>query len=367
MSLPLRKCGLKQWWDRTFFPDAGHFPCGSVDWNYDAAWCRWCNAVTSLAEVWIETRMSRKPGIGKESLPLRKCGLKLHLQLSKNLILSHFPCGSVDWNNPLITTWYNGICHFPCGSVDWNLVDLNSLTVSFRVTSLAEVWIETLISAVCLLGVLVTSLAEVWIETRTGTQKESIWNVTSLAEVWIETPLLTDSIQLPPVTSLAEVWIETLLASLVFLFWICHFPCGSVDWNYIMDKHYKRANLVTSLAEVWIETKLCKTKCYVDWVTSLAEVWIETGPFVCTSNSNWVTSLAEVWIETSFIALILLLSLSHFPCGSVDWNTGNHEQFVNGIKSLPLRKCGLKQKLLRLLLLLLHVTSLAEVWIETTM
>ena len=190
------------------------------------------------------------------------------------------------------------------------------------------------------------------------------------------------------VTSLAEVWIETLLASLVFLFWICHFPCGSVDWNYIMDKHYKRANLVTSLAEVWIETKLCKTKCYVDWVTSLAEVWIETGPFVCTSNSNWVTSLAEVWIETSFIALILLLSLSHFPCGSVDWNirkekqkyeamghfpcgsvdwnTGNHEQFVNGIKSLPLRKCGLKQKLLRLLLLLLHVTSLAEVWIETS-
>ena len=53
-------------------------------------------------------------------------------------------------------------------------MDLNSLTVSFRVTSLAEVWIETLISAVCLLGVLVTSLAEVWIETRTGTQKESI-------------------------------------------------------------------------------------------------------------------------------------------------------------------------------------------------
>ena len=54
-------------------------------------------AVTSLAEVWIETRMSRKPGIGKESLPLRKCGLKRHWNMeTARYVLGHFPCGSVD-------------------------------------------------------------------------------------------------------------------------------------------------------------------------------------------------------------------------------------------------------------------------------
>ena len=58
---------------------------------------------------------------------------------------------------------------------------------------------------------------------------------------------------------------------------------------------------------------------FVD-VTSLAEVWIETTAFCSFNNHITVTSLAEVWIETDEELLLLLK-----------------------MKSLPLRKCGLKQ------------------------
>ena len=53
--------------------------------------------------------------------------------------------------------------------------------------------------------------------------------VTSLAEVWIETviPALTSIIV--NVTSLAEVWIETLKVGDIVGVARGHFPCGSVD------------------------------------------------------------------------------------------------------------------------------------------
>ena len=57
-------------------------------------------------------------------------------------------------------------------------------------------------------------------------------------------------------------------------------------------------------------------------VTSLAEVWIETMSKATVDAYGEVTSLAEVWIETNVI-------------------------FRNNLNkwSLPLRKCGLKQKI----------------------
>ena len=52
-------CGSVDWNCNAFLRPAiawGHFPCGSVDWNTnDAQYCLG-KVVTSLAEVWIETR-----------------------------------------------------------------------------------------------------------------------------------------------------------------------------------------------------------------------------------------------------------------------------------------------------------------------
>ena len=52
--------------------------------------------VTSLAEVWIETGENADIHKMSMSLPLRKCGLKLSYLLKKYGTVRHFPCGSVD-------------------------------------------------------------------------------------------------------------------------------------------------------------------------------------------------------------------------------------------------------------------------------
>ena len=52
--------------------------------------------VTSLAEVWIETTKLLSVLDVKESLPLRKCGLKRTGDRIKCRNNRHFPCGSVD-------------------------------------------------------------------------------------------------------------------------------------------------------------------------------------------------------------------------------------------------------------------------------
>ena len=79
--------------------------------------------VTSLAEVWIETRRKQLHRNQSESLPLRKCGLKQWLQQRR--------------------------------------------AGTKKVTSLAEVWIETRETYELDQVIIVTSLAEVWIETET--------------------------------------------------------------------------------------------------------------------------------------------------------------------------------------------------------
>ena len=142
-SLPLRKCGLKLYSPIRTTTGQGHFPCGSVDWNRKA------NAVIPFeyrhfpcgSVDWNnDIRDAHKYDF--KSLPLRKCGLKLFSGRQNVDKFSHFPCGSVDWNN-------------------WNVYGQNT----GRVTSLAEVWIETAESKISLLTNTVTSLAEVWIET----------------------------------------------------------------------------------------------------------------------------------------------------------------------------------------------------------
>ena len=77
--------------------------------------------------------------------------------------------------------------------------------------------------------------------------------------------------------------------------------------------------IVTSLAEVWIEIQTPYFFTSFHFVTSLAEVWIEILNSISGNTLQRVTSLAEVWIE---IAVAVLLS--------------------SALKSLPLRKCGLK-------------------------
>ena len=119
------------------------------------------------------------------SLPLRKCGLK-----------------------PTVTT---------------------GNTVAITVTSLAEVWIETLCCGYEQSDNTVTSLAEVWIETIHIVKCMKSAEVTSLAEVWIETESETHYVALIQVTSLAEVWIETLSFGKSVSPKYGHFPCGSVD------------------------------------------------------------------------------------------------------------------------------------------
>ena len=52
--------------------------------------------VTSLAEVWIETLVRKCVLMLQKSLPLRKCGLKQVADTPDQLHTCHFPCGSVD-------------------------------------------------------------------------------------------------------------------------------------------------------------------------------------------------------------------------------------------------------------------------------
>ena len=142
------------------------------------------------------------------SLPLRKCGLKRRSQERSNLLASHFPCGSVDWNVMLLT-WI----------------------ARQRVTSLAEVWIETPMSGIRAAKTTSLPLRKCGLKHTRGGYLNNPANVTSLAEVWIET--------------------ETHRPHYHLI--VCHFPCGSVDWNYA-KKEVDRLPVVTSLAEVWIET-----------------------------------------------------------------------------------------------------------------
>ena len=165
--------------------------------------------------------------------------------------MSHFPCGSVDWNYASLQVCRLLHRHFPCGSVDWNSITF-TLMRTYLVTSLAEVWIETLQSRPSLLPFRSLPLRKCGLKPQFFLCRFGRCRVTSLAEVWIET---------------CAPWInETTTASLplrkcglklaiyrIFRGDFSHFPCGSVDWNILIHLELK-CKVVTSLAEVWIET-----------------------------------------------------------------------------------------------------------------
>ena len=143
---------------------------------------------------------------------------------------------------------------------------------------------------------------------------------------------------------------------------ICHFPCGSVDWNQYAHSSILPSR-VTSLAEVWIEISTLGDKVRLSVVTSLAEVWIEISSsftssvipechFPCGSVDWNVHGLRRYHrVQGHFPCGSVDWNIAtaprtrprtgHFPCGSVDWNTIGTRAVTNGV-----------------------VTSLAEVWIE---
>ena len=152
------------------------------------------------------------------------------------------------------------------------------------VTSLAEVWIETSSCNIDIINNAVTSLAEVWIETE---------NHCTTALIVLSLPLRKCGLKLNGY-SVAPVPIVSLPLRKCGLKHtnskqnkrrICHFPCGSVDWNSLLSTNLY-AFIVTSLAEVWIETSCLPYPETHHHVTSLAEVWIETHETVELIRNN---------------------------------------------------------------------------------
>ena len=99
---------------------------------------------------------------------------------------------------------------------------------------------------------------------------------------------------------------------------LCHFPCGSVDWNHMV-------------CELLVNKS----------VTSLAEVWIEISMSLHPPPSIAVTSLAEVWIEI-WMPHLLLFSCMSLPLRKCGLKFRPYFFALKCTKSLPLRKCGLK-------------------------
>ena len=230
-SLPLRKCGLKPVYCNWLFCFVRHFPCGSVDWN---------SPMLSITSPATSSLPLRKCGLkplqckiscpSEVSLPLRKCGLKHYIGRITIDSHRHFPCGSVDWNQcdqqrragtkvtSLAEVWIETTimmalavlmkCHFPCGSVDWNALAFMPSLTSFGHFPCGSVD---------------------WNSELTG----------FLHSVNQSLPLRKCGLKLDNYIG--------------YFFPVCHFPCGSVDWNWSKEK-VMLAVAVTSLAKVWIET-----------------------------------------------------------------------------------------------------------------
>ncbi len=142
------------------------------------------------------------------------------------------------------------------------------------------------------------------------------------------------------VTSLAEVWIE-MEGQVKNTFKVaCHFPCGSVDWNY--------KDLIDDYVYYW---SLPLRKCGLKFPHGNSN-----GCRFCHFPCGSVD-----WNKVAYD--MLHDNPSHFPCGSVDWNRKKTERSIGRIvtslaevwieimeisqksrmpQSLPLRKCGLK-------------------------
>ena len=208
--------------------------------------------------------------------------------------------------------------HFPCGSVDWNDCNPDTVCLSCQSLPLRKCGLKSSDNQIWLLELWSLPLRKCGLKSFVSTYAITAHAVTSLAEVWIEIHSRFGCTIMYSVTSLAEVWIEISLAFFIYAPRFCHFPCGSVDWNFKSSishglssvtslaevwieigedwTSYKNGS-VTSLAEVWIEIQYWSGTQYIKRVTSLAEVWIEISKVVTDNEDEAVTSLAEVWIE----------------------------------------------------------------------
>ena len=212
------------------------------------------------------------------SLPLRKCGLKYLCCWYKRLLLCHFPCGSVDWNN------YKEVEPY-----------IARLSLPLRKCGL-----------------------------KSNPQENMFCTALSLP--------------------LRKCGLKFILTQDKAIMYVCHFPCGSVDWNTwnILTPQQTAVSLplrkcglkfVYGLQQCFtITPSLPLRKCGLKYllmvkymcllmVTSLAEVWIEIMYSRLFFPRFFVTSLAEVWIEIPLTYFRKLPQSRHFPCGSVDWNT----------------------------------------------
>ena len=208
------------------------------------------------------------------SLPLRKCGLKYLIE---------------------------SIC------IDW-----------YSVTSLAEVWIEISQSFRHIHPVHVTSLAEVWIEIASWLALSASATSLPLRKCGLKYDRNEGCNQWGQSLPLRKCGLKSAFSSAkkererslplrkcglkLCIQWsngqaLCHFPCGSVDWNYA--------------GRIIISNPLSHFPCgSVDW------------------------NLRGGWSG--------LIVVGHFPCGSVDWNSIRIPFTVYSWPSLPSRKCGLK-------------------------
>ena len=128
-------------------------------------------------------------------------------------MLSHFPCGSVDWNSRPWVGWPVCLCHFPCGSVDWNSCN-NHCKDLLQHRHFPCGSVDWNFSAICSFITCISHFPCGSVD----------WN---------------------------NVHYSSLQSN------ACHFPCGSVDWN--ADPQLDPCRFcVTSLAEVWIEIRCCR-------------------------------------------------------------------------------------------------------------
>ena len=143
-----------------------------------------------------------------------------------------------------------------------------------------------------------------------------------------------------------------------------HFPCGSVDWNVMLISQHisiamslplRKCGLKPLIKVIWKDRDLGHFPCgSVDWNFLLAALVLKLDRHFPCGSVDWNRLIGRFndlqfshfpcgsvdW--NRYVSIALCILCSHFPCGSVDWNTIiKHNTVIN------------------------TVTSLAEVWIET--
>ena len=211
--------------------------------------------VTPLVGVWIEISLS---------IPYINSGV------------CHSPCGSVDWNRPVLLLQQSDQSHSPCGSVDWNSVRVMEYQPFLLSLPLWECGLKLILLPYLISFSTVTPLVGVWIE---------------ICLIWLRLlPFFGHS----PCGSVDWNFYDFLPV----FFLLSHSPCGSVDWNNTFVCFFHNHTCVTPLVGVWIEIMFLKM------------IYLRILRHSPCGSVDWnINPLFHVHT-----------ALSHSPCGSVDWN-----------------------------------------------